>query len=359
MNGKSAKQERSSALVRVGIAGLGRAAVFEHIPELLALPHQFRITAVCDLLKSRRDHVTAICPDVKTYRRIEDMLDDPDIDLVDICTRTSDHVPHAMESLKREKWTVLESPMATSREDALALRAQSVKAHNRLVVRLPGVFSPDFTLARKMMSDKRLGDIYDIRVFRCGYVRRDDWQSVRRCGGGIRFYALPEALLQALSLIGSPPTKMWSEFKHLASLGDAEDYVRMVLSARDQRSVCIVASGASLDFGKPSFVISGTRGSFTVNPGSSEGVLRAINPALNLPRRRCSVRTPPLENQHEELDIINIPVSLTEEEKTATGGTAFWNAVHDAMRRNIPFPSTLDDSIEVLRLIDLASRTSR
>ncbi|MDO4366217.1 MAG: Gfo/Idh/MocA family oxidoreductase, partial [bacterium] len=68
--------------VRVGIAGLGRAALFDHIPAFKALPGLYQVMAVCDLVKERRDIVEKDYPDVHTYRRVEDMLDDPEIDLV-------------------------------------------------------------------------------------------------------------------------------------------------------------------------------------------------------------------------------------------------------------------------------------
>ena len=353
------KNDIGSRPVRVGIAGIGRAAIFEHIPELQSMPGKFKIAAVCDLMKFRRDIILSSCPDAKPYRRVEDMLDDPEIDLVDICTRTQDHVKHAMAALKRDKWTVLESPMATSHADALSLRAESVRARNRLIVRQTGAFAPDFLLARKMLGDRRLGDIYEASVESRDFLRRDDWQSVKKCGGGIRFYALPDMMLQALALLGSPPVKMWAELKHVVSLGDAEDYARIILRSRTQRSVCITASGASLAPPGPSFAVSGTRGRFTVMRGSAEGTLRMLDPERDLPRRRCSVRTPPLDDMREDLDIVEVPVSLTPEEKARSGNAAFWDAVYATMRFATPFPATIDDSIEVLRLIDLSARAAK
>ena len=354
------ERERDSKLpIRVGIAGLGRAAIFEHIPELLAMPGKFQITAVCDLLKFRRDHVEALCPGVKLYRRVEDMLDDPDIDLIDICTRSQDHVEHAMASLKRGRWTLLESPMALSQEAALGLRAQAVLSRDRLIVRHPGAFDCDCHLARKVLDDKRLGDIYDIKVRRCDYLRRDDWQSVRKCGGGIQFYALPDILLQAMALLRMPPVKMWAELKHIASLGDAPDYAHIVLRTRTQLTADVVASGAAVPPYGPSFEISGSRGIFTAMPGASEGLIRAINPESDLPRRRCSVRTPPLDDMREDLDFVEFPVSLDEEEKKQCGRAAFWEAVWKAIRTAEYFPATLDDSIEVLRLIDIIGKTAQ
>ena len=62
--------------LRLGIVGLGRAAFFDHLPALRKLPDLFRVVAVCDLLKERRDLVEKDLPNLRTYRRIDDMLDD-------------------------------------------------------------------------------------------------------------------------------------------------------------------------------------------------------------------------------------------------------------------------------------------
>ena len=75
--------------LRIGIAGLGRAGLLDHLPALRQLPGLYTIAAVCDLMKERRDIVERDFPNVRTYRRIEDMLDDPDIDVIDIAKKTA------------------------------------------------------------------------------------------------------------------------------------------------------------------------------------------------------------------------------------------------------------------------------
>ena len=52
-----------------------------------------------DLLRERRAIVEQDYPKVHTYRRVEDMLDDPEIDLVDIALPSLDHQDAALESL--------------------------------------------------------------------------------------------------------------------------------------------------------------------------------------------------------------------------------------------------------------------
>ena len=208
--------------VRIGIAGLGRAALFDHIPAFKALPGLYQVMAVCDLVKERRDIVEKDYPDVHTYRRVEDMLDDPEIDLVLVTFPTADHFSTALSSLRRERWTVVEAPLTTSHDDAKVLQAASVKARHKLYPYTPGLFAPDFRLAQSVLDDARLGEIFEVRVRVQDYVRRDDWQSVKRCLGGCAWYRGQDALLQAVTLMRAQPAQLWSELKRLVSLGDAE-----------------------------------------------------------------------------------------------------------------------------------------
>ena len=343
--------------VRVGIVGLGRAALMQHLPELKRVSDKFRLTAVCDLMKERRDIVEADFPDVHMYRRVEDMLDDPEIDLVDIVSRSPDHVKHALSSLQRGRWTLVESPLAMSHDEALVLRAADLKAKGRLLVRQLGAFEPDFLAARKASEDPRLGEIYDIRIRRGLFIRRDDWQSVKRCGGGAAFYACPDLVYQALALLKLPPVQLWSELKRVASLGDAEDFAHIILKGRGQATVDILYSGSELAPYRPSFEVRGERGVFTVMPGERTGKLHIIDPSHKFPRRRSSVRTPPLSDMMEKYPVSDIPLEC-DVPPTLTGPLAMWNAIYATLRTAAPYPVALDDAIETIRILTLVKKSS-
>ena len=341
--------------VRVGIIGIGRTVLLNHLKAIQALTELYTVTAVCDLIKERRDRVERLYPNLHPYRRYEDMLDDPDIDLVFIALPTVHHVKVALASLAKRKWTVLESPLALSHEQALVLRAASLKVHGRLFPCLPGYFAPDFRLARMALGDSRLGDVYEAIIRRQDYVRRDDWQSVKRCGGGAVWYDGPNAVQQAVTLLGAPPGKLWSELKRVVSLGDAEDTAHIVIKGRNEMTVSVDICGARLARPRPSFEIYGSRGMFMVMPGASEGIIRAIDPAFKFKRRRSSVRTPPLVDLHEEFPVQEYPIRLPDTEDAAVG---YWRALYESVRKAMPFPVPLDDAVETIRYLQLARQTS-
>ena len=343
--------------VRLAILGLGRAVFEEHWPILKNHPSLFKLVAACDLIKERRDIIAKDAPDCKMFRRVSDMLDERDIDAVVVATPTSLHVKHALMSLKRGFWTILETPMALTPDEAQIVRGQALKSKNRIIVLQRGSFDPDFELAKQMMSDERLGTIHEIHIRREDYIRRDDWQCVKRLGGGAAYYAMTDLMIQALRLLPSRPIQMWSDLKRLASLGDAEDYARTLLKTREQVTAEVIFNGGSLpNLHGPSFEIHGSRGVFRVNPGEKEGSITMIDPKFKFPRRRSSVRTPQLLDMHEQFPVVEASVSLPK--NSQLGMPAFWKNVYQTVRTAATFPLALEDSIEAVRLAHLMKQTS-
>lgn len=351
------KTEYQRPPIKVALMGLGRALFEDHFPIFKAHPGLFRVTCACDLIKERRDIVAQDFPECKMFRQYSDMLDENDIDVVVVSTCTKDHVSHAIQSLKKNYWTLLETPMALDYEDAQKLRGQAVKSNNRLIVMQRGFFSADFLLAKQMMTDPRLGTIYDLRIRREDYIRRDDWQCVKRLGGGATYYAMTDLILMVLKLLPSPPIQMWSELKRITSMGDAEDYAHLNLKTREAVTADVEYNGGSIAGDRsPSFVIRGEFGTFKVEPGASEGTLTVVDPAHKFPRRRSSVRTPELTDMHESFPIITETVKLPPE--TLHGQSAFWRHVYQTIRTAAPFPLQIEDSMEAIKFAHLMKKTS-
>ena len=342
--------------LRIGIAGPGRPCLLAPLPALRQLPGLYTVAAVCDLMKERRDVVEREFPNVRTYRRTEDMLDDPDIDVIDIALPTLEHAQTAIAALNRNLWTVVETPLATSHDAATMLRATSLKTRGKLLPYAPGLFAPDFRLAQMALDDPRLGTVYDVRVRRQDYIRRDDWQCVKRCGGGCSWFDGPDALLQAVALMRTLPAQLWSELKRVVSLGDAEDFLHIVLKSRAEVTADVEICGAHLAPNEPSFMLRGSLGSFSVMPGAAEGTLRAVSPRFKFPRRRSSVRTPPLDDMHEDLPVEDVVLRLPD--GAVAGPTAYWRAVYATIRTAAPFPVSLDEAVEVIRYLQLAKQAS-
>ena len=121
--------------VRVGVVGLGFMGL-THINAYRKI-EGVEVVAVCDAVRQPVNGVLAgitgnvagsdtvdLGPSVRAYTRIEDLLADGAVDLVDLCVPTPLHVPQTLASLQAGKHVVCEKPLArTSAQSRLIVEA--------------------------------------------------------------------------------------------------------------------------------------------------------------------------------------------------------------------------------------------
>lgn len=116
-------------MIRVAIlgAGIGR----EHLLAYRLLPGQYEVAMIVDQNTARaeelrQDDSFSVVEDIATA------LNDPDVDLIDICLPPHLHVPVCLQALESGKHVICEKPLATSLEGAHRI-AQAAKASGKRV----------------------------------------------------------------------------------------------------------------------------------------------------------------------------------------------------------------------------------
>lgn len=335
--------------IRLGLAGLGRAGWAMHCQALAGRPRQFRIVAACDVLPDRRK-MAAAAFGCKTYEDIGELVADPDIELVDIATRSIDHYPHAVAALRAGKDVFLEKPIALTYAQAKRLKRVAEKAGGNLYPCHNRRFEPAFLHVREIIASGLLGDVFEIKLRRVGYSRRDDWQTLIRYGGGQLLNWGPHIIDHALLLLESPVNDMWSDLKRVVAAGDAEDHLKIVLRGENRRIVDIEISGGAA-VGGPEYLLWGTRGGLTADNSSIS--LRYLDP-----RRKLG----PRESQSGTLgiDMYGTPDTLRWIERTipVKPKTTYdiWDELYKAIRKGAPFPITLDQAVAVMKVVSAAKK---
>jgi predicted dehydrogenase len=334
--------------IRVGIAGLGRAGRGMHLKELAGKRDLFQVVAVCDILEDRRSELSAQL-DCEGYASVEEMLADPYVELVDIATRTRDHFAHALLALAAGKDVFLEKPICLSYGEALQLKGAAALSSGSLYIRHNRRFDPDFLHVREIIASGILGEIYEIRLARHGYSRRDDWQTIIEHGGGQLLNWGPHVVDHALRFLESPVQTQYSDLKRVAAVGDAEDHVKIVLRGTNGRIVDLEISGG-VALGAPTYLVFGTTGSLSLR--GSEIHLRYLDPEQSLPERTANPGTPGATfGTREELPWIEetLPVQ-------AGSNHVIWDHLYRAIREGVTFPVKLDEAVEVMRVISAAKK---
>src|SRR5688572_20617735 len=107
--------------LRVGIIGGGWPGG-QHIKGYQAAGG-WKITAIADLIPSRREKMLAEVPQAKQYASAEELLADKEIDAVSVCLPNFLHAPITLAALKAGKHVICEKPPAMNAGEAKKIEA--------------------------------------------------------------------------------------------------------------------------------------------------------------------------------------------------------------------------------------------
>ncbi|MEM9575399.1 MAG: Gfo/Idh/MocA family oxidoreductase [Pseudomonadota bacterium] len=116
-------------MIRVAILGAGIGA--QHFESYQKLHSRFNVVSVIDQDEGKARALTKDTP-TKAGARINEALEDPSIDLIDICLPPHLHASVTLETLARCKHVICEKPLATSLKDVAAIKS-AAQRHNRRV----------------------------------------------------------------------------------------------------------------------------------------------------------------------------------------------------------------------------------
>lgn len=109
------------------------------------------------------------------YPRLDDLLADPAVGLVDLCVPNDQHARLAIRALEAGKDVLVEKPIALTVEDADAMLAAARSSGRRLMVAHVLPFFPDFAFALEAVQSGRYGRLQAAHFTRV--ISRPDWSS--------------------------------------------------------------------------------------------------------------------------------------------------------------------------------------
>ena len=340
--------------IKVGIWGLGRAGNLMHIPEIAKFPEMFEVVAGCDIDKERIQAAKIKLPSCCFYSSPEEFLKDPEVELVSIATRSPDHTAHAIKALATGKYVFLEKPIALTYADAKKLKKASGKYPGKLYMRHNRRYEAPFNHIREIIATGILGDIYEVKLHRHGYQRRNDWQTIIKCGGGQLNNWGPHIIDHALRFLGSPVARVWSDLKKIAAAGDAEDHLKIVLTGENGRIVDIeICGGVAIP--QPEYIIFGTKGTLVCQGNTI--TMKYIDPRQKLKKIRACADNPPLNGVFGNAEVLKwVEKTITVAPRAACDVHHIWKGLYEAIRNGKAYPITIDEAMEVVRVTELAKR---
>lgn len=147
-----------SEQVKIGVIGCGSISEM-HLRSYEADPKAV-IYAVCDLNESRAQAKAEKYKATKVYTDYHELLADPDVDAVSICTWNNSHAPISIAALKAGKNVLTEKPLCMTMEEALAVE-QAVKESGKLLqVGFVRRYANNTHILKQFIDNGELGEIY-------------------------------------------------------------------------------------------------------------------------------------------------------------------------------------------------------
>lgn len=143
------------------------------------------LEAICDLQREKAEKLAG--PGVKVVTDYHEILQDPKIDVVDVCLPTYLHKEVVLEAAAAGKHVFCEKPIALSVEDAKEMVQACAEAKVKFGVGQVVRFFPDYSRVRGLVTSGRIGDPKVVRTSRGGAFPtwpEDNWYADYSKSGG-------------------------------------------------------------------------------------------------------------------------------------------------------------------------------
>ena len=271
--------------IRTAIVGLGRAGWNIHVAGLKDRA-DYKLVACVDPDQERRKEAERVLG-CRTYAAWKEFLKAPgETELAIIATANDMHTPMSIEGLKTGLHVLTEKPMAVSLKEAAKMMRAAKQAQRLFSIHQNYRCQAELHQALSVMRSGILGRVFFIKMNWSNFARRNDWQTLRKFGGGSMNNTCPHSIDIALQLLEAPVTAVWGDLQAVLTAGDAEDHVKIMLRGKNGRVLDHeVTSACAAPQAK--LIVMGTLG--TLYREGEEYVIKYLDPAT-LPKLKVDER---------------------------------------------------------------------
>jgi predicted dehydrogenase len=148
----------------VGVIGAHQWAQKAHLPGYAAY-ERANLVGICDVDPARARHMAAQFNIPNVYVDHRELLADPAVEMVDVCTPTHTHLALSLDAIAAGKHVLSEKPLADKAADAFAAAAAAVARGVRTKLGFTFRYSPALRRLRGWIADGTMGEIFHIHGF--------------------------------------------------------------------------------------------------------------------------------------------------------------------------------------------------
>jgi len=336
--------------IRIGVVGLGRAGYNIHIKRVRN-DERFVVAGVTDWLPERTAEVSQElgCPGYSGYK---DLLRNCDCEAVVVASASSSHPAVTRDTFATGRHVICEKPMAAGSQSGRSMIRAAEKAGKLLLMHHNRRFSAEFLHLTDMVNSGPIGRVFEIRMRYLAFFRRNDWQTLRKFDGGLLNNAGSHYLDLGLQLLGAPVQQVYCNLQQIASAGDCEDHVKVLLTAENGR-VWDMELSTACRCEEPKWTVLGQYGTITSDGSVSQA--RFFDPAQVAPMEATEV--PSQERRYDNDDVLPWQSKELRAADVPLIGD-FYDNVWSVLREDGEMVVRPEQTLEVVRVIETCKRVS-
>ncbi|AVM50346.1 Gfo/Idh/MocA family oxidoreductase [Capnocytophaga sp. oral taxon 878] len=328
--------------MNIALASFGMSGRVFHAPFIAAHP-QLNLYAI---VERHRSDSRALYPEAKLLRSVEEMLQDPCIDLVVVNTPIQTHYAYAKAALLAGKNVLVEKPFTVTLAEAQELNSIAIAQQKLLSVYQNRRYDGDYLKVKEVVESGVLGELKEVEIrfdrFRSEISSKAHKESALPGGGAL--YDLGAHLVdQALQLFGKPK-KIITDLGYLRKGTQTDDYFELIFMYDNQLRVRLKSTTFALER-QWEYTLHGSEGSFLQQrfDGQEAALVAGATPSP----------TPWLPTIGEPNGILHT-LGGGRELTTAQDGNYwhFYEALYQALIGNGKNPVPAADAIEVIRWLE-------
>lgn len=339
------------ALIKTALLSFGMSGRVFHAP-FIELHPGFTLAGAWE--RSKQD-IQNHYPDTKSYPTLESVLEDSSIDLIIVNTPTYTHYEYAKKALLAGKHIVVEKAFTTTVEEAKELKEIAEKQHKKIAVFQNRRWDSDFKTVQKVLTEGLLGKLNEGEIHFDRYnlaLSPKGHKEIPGPGAGILKDLGPHLIDQALCLFGMPES-LFADIRITRETSSVDDWIDILLCYPSFR--IRLKAGYIVRELLPSYIFHGTKGSFLKSRGDIQepSLLKGMKP------NTIDWGAEPESEQgllHTEKD----GAVIREKIPTLNGNYFdFYDGVYHALTIDKSMPVTVDDGINVMRIIEAAIKSNQ
>lgn len=263
-------------MFKVGIIGCGKIAQVRHIPEYVN-NKDAELAAFYDMNTERAKELASLYGGM-VCESYQEMLADPAIDAVSVCTANNVHAAITIAALRAGKHVLCEKPMATTLEECEAMVSAAKETGKILMIGHNQRLTKAHAKAKRLLDEGIIGDVITFRTT-FGHGGPESWSI--DSGKNVWFFDKQKATMGAMADLGIHKTDL---IQFLTGQKVVETTARVVtLNKRDSKgnligvddnAVCIYRmSGGALGTMTASWTYYGAEDNSTILYGT-KGIMR-------------------------------------------------------------------------------------